>query len=169
VLDEWLPIEVALVARARAHYDHRIPMVSRVDRVVLALEIALGVLPITVVGGLYSIMGLYFGAVAVVMSLLQRAPGVLAVWFGIFALGAGGLLGIIGLWAVVLICAGRRPPSAQLVRAAVYGSVVGVLASVTALLFLYRGTVSASPIIIGILLAPILVVAHRVPAIARLS
>ena len=133
----------------------------------LALEVAFGVLPITIVGGFYSILGLLFGTVSVVMSVLERAFSAFAFWFGILALAAGGFIGLVGLWAVIAISAASRPPRSSMIRVAVIGCAIGVLTAVAALLLMVGGAFDGRPPIIYGLVASIIVVLHRAPAIGK--
>lgn len=143
-------------------------MTRRNDRILLALEVAFGVLPITIVGGFYSILGLLFGTVSLAMSVLERAFGAFALWFGILALAAGGFLGIVGLWAAIAISAAPGPPNSSMIRLAVTGSAVGVLTAVAALILMVRGAFDGRPSIIYALVASIIVALHRAPAIGKL-
>lgn len=136
------------------------------DRAILVLEVAIGVAPITIVGGVYSLLGLYFSAGALIASVWARSVNAVPVFLKIFGLAAGGLAGIVGLWAVVLISASRRPPSAQLSRAALYGSAIGIITAVIAVILMIHGSV-ASPWPMAVVLGPVFVVLHRAPAILR--
>jgi hypothetical protein len=143
-------------------------MTRRNDRILLAVEVAFGVLPITIVGGFYSILGLLFGTVSVTMSVLERAFAPFAFWFGILALATGGFFGIVGLWTVVAISAASRPPSSSMIRVAIAGSAVGVLTAVAALILMVRGAFDGRPVIVYGLVASIIVALHRAPAIGKL-
>jgi hypothetical protein len=143
-------------------------MTLQKDRILLALEVVLGVLPITIVGGVYSFFGLLFGSVSLVMSIRALAFGAFAWWFGIFALAAGGLAGVVGLWALVLIAASSQTPRPQMVRIAVIGSGVGTATALAALLLIGRNSSHPPWYALYSLVAPIVVVMHRGRAIARL-
>lgn len=140
---------------------------TRSDRILLALELVLGVLPITVVGGGYSLLGLLFGSVWLVMSLRALTFDAVAWWLAVFALAAGGLFGIVGLWSVMLISASSRRPALRMIRLALGGSSVGVITAVSAVLLIAHGGVGGARYILYMLVAPIVVVLHRAPAIAK--
>jgi hypothetical protein len=140
----------------------------RSDRLLLALEIVFGVLPVTIVGGGYSLFGLLFGTVYFALSVRAVAFDAFAWWCGVFALAAGGFVGIVGLWAVILISASSRRPSPPMIRVAVVGSGVGVLTAASALLLMGGGAFHAPWYIVYGLVAPIVVVVHRARAIAKL-
>jgi hypothetical protein len=133
----------------------------RTDRIVLALEVLFGVVPTTIVGGGYSILGVVFGTVSVFLSVRGLAFDALVLWLGILALAASGVMGIVGLWALIALSAAYRPPSSQMIRIASVGSIVGVLAAVVALGSMLVGGADRRPLFIYILVAPILVVLHR--------
>jgi len=136
----------------------------RFDRAILALEVLLGVLPITIIGGGYSLLGVVFGSVSVFLAVREHAFNVFALWLGILALSGSGLFGIVGLWALIALSMGFQP---RVVRVALTGSAVGVLAAVITLLLLLGGIFERSPVVVYLLVAPILVVLHRRPAIKR--
>jgi len=141
-----------------------------IDRVVLAFEMIVGVLPITVVGGLYSILGLYVSPWALLMSLWMRAPAAFGLWLGVFALAAGGLFGIVGLWLVILLSWPVLPPRAQLARTALGGSVVGVVTAVAALsMMAVDSRLGEKSVVVAVVVAPVLVVLHRLPRISRIA
>jgi len=142
-------------------------MTVRVDRIVLALEVVFGVLPATIVGGGYSLLGVVFGIVSVLLSVRGLAFNAFVLWVGILAWAASGLAGIVGLWAAIALSAAYRPPSARMVRVAFVGSIVGVLAAVVGLGFMLMGGADRSPLFVYVLVAPILVVLHRVPRLQR--
>lgn len=142
-------------------------MQRRVDRVILAAEMA-AVVPLTLAGGLYSILGLYVSVGALIASAWTRSARNIGVFVETFALAAGGLAGLLGLWAVLAISAGRRQPSAPIVRIALAACAVGVLTAAAAVILMARGSV-ASPWTMAVVLAPVVVVLHRAPAIARLG
>lgn len=143
-------------------------MTPRSDRVVLALEMLLGVLPITIIGGAYSLLGVLFGSVSIFLGVREHAFNVFAVWLGILALAGGGVFGIVGLWAVIALSAGLRP-GPSMMRVALIGSAVGVVAAAVTLLSMLAGLFDRRPAVVYLLLAPILVVLHRRPAIKKLK
>jgi ethanolamine transporter EutH len=142
-------------------------MTVRSDRIVLALEILLGVLPITIVGGGYSLLGLLFSIVSVFLAVREHAFNVFVFWLGILGLAASGLAGIVGLWAVIALSAAFRPTSSPMRRVAVIGSVAGVLAAAVVLGLMLIGRVDRRPAVAYILVAPILVVLHRAPSFTK--
>jgi hypothetical protein len=127
-----------------------------------------GVLPVTIMGGPSAFFGVLFGSVSVFLAVRERALNVLALWAGVLALAACGLLGFIGVWAMIALSAGFRPPRQPVVRLALFGTIVGVLAAVVTLVLMVSGIVEPRPLLIYILVAPILVVLHRRPALKRL-
>jgi len=137
-------------------------MTARFDRIVLALE-AVFVLPITIVGGGYSLLGLWFGIVSVFLAIRGHAFGVFALWLGILGLAASGLVGLAGLWAVIALSTASRPAASATIRVARVASIVGVLAAVVVLGLMLAGRVDQSRMIAYMLVAPILVVLHRAP------
>jgi hypothetical protein len=138
----------------------------RSDRAVLALEVLVGVLPITIIGGGYSFLGVVFGSASVFLAIREHAFNVFALWVGILALAGSGLFGIVGLWALVVLSMGF-PPRLSMARVALAGSAVGVLAAVITLLLVLGGIFERSPLVVYLLVAPILVVLHRRPAIKK--
>ena len=142
-------------------------MTRRADRLVLGFEIALGIVPITMVGGLYAIMGMYFGGVAMAVSIAHWSLSGSTLWLGIMALATGGLAGILGLWALVLVTISPSQPDRTLVVTAIAGSAVGVATAAVALIQSLSDSGSPSATIVALLVAPVLVVAHRLPAIVR--
>jgi hypothetical protein len=130
-----------------------------IKRVVLAVELLLGVLPITIIGGVYGAMGLVFGSVSILVALSERTYPASLWWLGVFALALGGLVGILGLW--LLIAASELGGTKNVRFGAWAASIVGVITAVVALtLALSRGT-SRSWLTIYLLVSPILVVCHR--------
>jgi hypothetical protein len=142
-------------------------MTRRSDRVLLALEILFGVLPITIVGGVYSVLGLLFGSVSLVMSVREYAFGAFPLGFGIFALAASGLIGIVGLWAVIALSAGVRPPTAPTINAALAASAIGALAATVGLLLMVGRVSEHRSLIVYSLVSPIVVLLHRGRSIAK--
>jgi len=140
---------------------------TRADRLVLGIEIAVGILPITIVGGITSVMGMYFGGVSVAISVAERSLSAATLWLGILGLAAGGLAGIVGLWAVVLVTISPGRTDQALAKAAIFGSVTGVVTAAIAMLQAFRGDGRPSAEVVALLVAPVLVVAHRLPAILR--
>ncbi|HTK29799.1 MAG TPA: hypothetical protein VL309_09625 [Vicinamibacterales bacterium] len=143
---------------------------TRTGRAVLALEVAAGVVPITIVGGLYAMMGLLFGAASLAASIAARSLDAAELWLGIFSLAAGGAVGLLGLWALVLATwttGSAQPPGITLVRAALGGSAIGVLTAAATLLLMYLGPFTGRPLFVYALIAPVFVVAHRAPPLAR--
>jgi hypothetical protein len=137
------------------------------NRLVLALEVLVGALPITIIGGGYTLLGVLFGSVSVFLGIREHAFNVVALWLGILGLAAGGLFGIVGLWVLIALSAGLRPRS-SMTRVALTGSTAGVMASVVTLLLMLGGSFERRPPVIYLLVAPILVVLHRRPAVKRL-
>lgn len=142
-------------------------MTVRSDRILLTLELVLGVLPVTIVGGGYSLFGLLFGSVWLVMSVRALTFDAVGWWLVVFALAAGGLFGIVGLWSVMIISASSRRPAPPMIQIALAGSGVGVITAVSALLLMAGGDLASPRYVIYGLAAPIVVVLHRAPAIIR--
>lgn len=141
-------------------------MSPRCDRVVLTLEVLLGVVPITLTGGGYSLLGVISGSASVILAVRELAFNVFALWLGILALAGSGLFGIVGLWALIAVSAGFRSRS-SMTGVALTGSAVGVLAALVSLLLVLGGIFDRRPLAVYLLVAPILVVVHRRPAIRR--
>ncbi len=142
-------------------------MTARGDRILLMLELVLGVLPVTIVGGGYSLLGLLFGSVWLVMSVRALTFDAVGWWLAVSALAAGGLFGIVGLWSVMIISASSRRRTPPMIRIALAGSGVGVVTAVSAMLLTAWGAFNAPRSIVYGLMAPIVVVLHRAPAIAK--
>lgn len=140
---------------------------TKTDRILLALELVFGVLPITIVGGAYSLIGLLSGGVWFVMSVRALTFDAVAWWLAVIALAAGGLVGIAGVWSLMLISASSRPPAPPAIRLALGGSTVGVITAVSALLLIADSGFEAPRYVLYGLVAPIVVVLHRGPALAR--
>jgi len=157
-------LPVCSVGLSRPRYT---AVTGRADRLVLGLEIALGIVPITMVGGLYATIGMYFGGAAIAVSIAQRSLSGSTLWLGIMALAAGGLAGIVGLWALVLVTISSRPPDRVLMKTAIVGSVAGVATAALALIESLSASARPSATIVALLVAPVLVVVHRLPAIVR--
>jgi len=143
-------------------------MTTRSDRLVLAIEVLFGVLPVTIIGGGYAILGVVFGSASVLIAVRELAVAVFALWLGILALAAGGLCGIVGLWSMVALSARLRPATPSMINVALMGSTIGVLTAVTGFVLMLNGTWERRPLVAYLLAAPIVVVLHRRPGVKRL-
>jgi hypothetical protein len=141
----------------------------RADRVVLGIEIALGIVPVTIIGGLLAVFGAYVGSASLAIMAIQHAWSGAALWLSILALAIGGLAGIVGLWATVLVTISSPPPDRRFVRTAIAGCAIGVVTAVAAVLLLLRSPTGGAPRFIVMLAAATVVVVHRLPAIIRRS
>jgi hypothetical protein len=127
-------------------------MTARSDHILLALEALLVVLPVTMIGGAIALLGAVSGSAAVVLPL----------WGGILTLAGCGLVGIIGLWAAMIALSNGSGSSRQaIVRVALVGTLVGVLAATVTLVLMITGVVDRCPLVIYILVSPVVVVLHR--------
>jgi hypothetical protein len=137
-----------------------------IDRLVLALEVTLGVLPVTIVGGTYALMGIMFGTFSVLASMQQHAFDGFRLWFGILLLALGGLTGIAGLWLLV-VAAWMKDADQKLRTVALAASAVGVITAIVALMLAARGREAPHWSILYLLVSPIIVVCHRAYADGR--
>jgi hypothetical protein len=131
------------------------------DRIVLGLEIVLGAVPITIVGGIYSLLGLVFAPFSILVAVREGAFNVFAIWSGILALALGGAIGIVGLWVMILVAAAARPSRSQLIRVALRGTGIGVATAIATILLMLDGVFRGTPLVCYVLVAPLFVVAHR--------
>jgi len=144
-------------------------MTVRSDRILLALEVLFVVVPVTMVAGAVALLGMASGSAAVVLAAREHALNVLPLWAGILTLAACGLVGVIGLWATMIALWDRFRSSRQaIVRVALVGSVVGVLAATVTLVLMITGVFDRRPLAIYILVSPVVVVLHRRPALKEL-
>ena len=133
--------------------------VGRIHRLVLIIELLLGVLPITIVGGVYGAMGLAFGSVSILVALSERAYAASFWWLGVFGLALGGLVGIAGLW--LLVATSELGGTRRANLSALAASFVGVVTAAVALaLALTHGT-SRIWLTMYLLVSPVLVACHR--------
>jgi hypothetical protein len=139
----------------------------RADRVLLALEVALGVVPVTIFGGVVAVLGAFVGSASLGIMIAQRTWDGASIWLVVLALAAGGLAGIVGLWATVLVTIAKPPPDRRLVRAAVSGSAIGVATAVAALRLLFQNPSGGAPRFVAMLAAATAVAVHRVPRIVK--
>jgi hypothetical protein len=130
----------------------------RVSRLVLAVEVALGVLPVTIVGGVYAVIGTMFGMFSVLFSVQRHAYDGIPFWMGVLALAFGGITGIAGLW--MLVAAAWAGGDRKLRNTALMASGVGIL---TAAVALAQASRREAPhwSVIYLLVSPIVVVCHR--------
>ena len=133
---------------------------QRSCRLVLAVEIVLGVIPIAIVGGLYALMGTLFGTFSVLASIPQHSYDGFVLWFGILMLALGGLTGLAGLWLLVT-AAWMKQEDQRLRRASLRASTVGVVTAVVTLALAARGRDVPQWTVIYLLVSPIVVVCHR--------
>jgi len=124
----------------------------------LMIEMMLGVLPITVVGGFYSVLGIVFGVISVLISIQHKVPGAALWWLAVLALALGGLAGITGLWLLILVTEFGGTQSTR--RLAIAGSSIGVVTALTALVLSARNASLSWPTLY-LLLSPILVAVYR--------
>jgi hypothetical protein len=144
-------------------------MTVRSDRILLAVEMLLVVLPVTMIGGPIALLGTVSGSAAVVLAAREHAVNVLPLWVGILTLAVCGLVGIIGLCAAMIALSGEFRSSRQaIVRVALFGSVVGVLAATVTLILMITGVFDRRPLGIYILVSPIVVILHRRPSLKKL-
>jgi hypothetical protein len=127
-------------------------------RLALMIEMMFGVLPITVVGGFYSLLGIVFGVISVLISIQHKVPGAALWWLVVVALAVGGLAGITGLWLLILVTefGGTR----TIRRLAICGSSIGIVTALVAVT-LSTSNGSLSWPTLYLLGSPILVVAYR--------
>ena len=121
-------------------------------------ELALGVIPITIVGGLYGVLGLYFGVVSIAVSLSQHSLSLSPFWLVILGLAIGGLVGIAGLWMLMATSEGGGTRQARAIALGASG--VGVVTALAALTLAIRdGNLRWSTAYL--LVAPTIVAIHR--------
>ena len=135
------------------------PAERRIKHLVLALEVALGVVPVTIVGGLYVLMGMLFGTFSLIVSVQRHSLSAFVWWLGVFALALGGLAGLSGLWLLVLDAV--KAVNRTVRMAAFAASTVGVVTAVIALVLAERGSAAPHWWIVYLLVSPIIVVCHR--------
>lgn len=124
----------------------------------LAVEVALAVVPVTLVGGFYVLLGIYFGTVSLIVSILHGA--VSGWWLGVLALALGGLFGIVGLWLLVLSAVKDVAPITR--TRAFAAALVGIVTTVAALALSMRdGAAPLDTWMVYVLVSPIVFVSHR--------
>jgi hypothetical protein len=119
----------------------------------------LGVLPISIVGGFYAVIGSVFGIVSVLVSIYHRAWSSSLWWFGVLGLALGGLIGITGLWLLVLVS--ERGGTRRLRDAALAASAIGIGTSFVTLSMASRDNRALPWTTIYLLISPIVVACHR--------
>src|SRR5262245_1341926 len=124
----------------------------------LMIEMILGVLPITVIGGFYTLLGIGFGVISVVVSIQHKVPGAALWWLAVLALALGGLAGITGLWLLILITEFGGTPTTR--RLAIAGSSIGVVTALVAVA-LSTSNQSLSWSTLYLLVSPIVVTVYR--------
>jgi hypothetical protein len=129
------------------------------NRIMLGVELIFGVLPISVVGGFYALLGIFFGMTSVLMSISQHSLSVSMFWLAILAIAVGGLIGIIGLWLLVLVSELGGTP--QVRRAASVACSIGIATAVIALTLAIRQDGNVSKLTVYLLVSPIVVVCER--------
>jgi hypothetical protein len=125
----------------------------------LMIELTCGVLPATVIGGFYALLGIVFGVVSVLISIQQKVPGAAVWWLAVLALALGGLAGISSMWLLILITEFGGTQTIR--RLALAGSSIGVVTALTAL-GLSIGNTSLSWATAYLLISPIIVASYRV-------
>ena len=129
----------------------------RINRFVLTLEVALGVLPITIVGGFYALLGGLFGTVSLMLSLAHLSLSVW--WLSVFALAIGGLTGITGLW--LLVAMAMTGTNRKMQTTAFVSSTIGVITAIVALVLAEQAPVVHRWAVVYLLVSPIVVVCHH--------
>jgi hypothetical protein len=124
----------------------------------LMIEMILGVLPITVIGGFYTLLGIVFGVVSVFVSIQQKAPGAALWWLAVLTLALGGLAGITGLWLLILVTEFGGTQTTR--RLAIAGSSIGVVTALVAVA-LSTSNASLSWWTLYLLVSPIVVLLYR--------
>jgi hypothetical protein len=131
---------------------------TRTDRIVLGVELLFGVLPISVVGGLYALLGIVFGMTSVLVSISQHSLSASMFWLAVLGIAIGGLIGITGLWLLVLVSELGGTP--QVRRAAEIACAIGIATAFVALSLAIRQD-GGVPLTVYLLLSPVIVVCER--------
>ena len=132
---------------------------TRTDRIVLGVELLFGVLPISVVGGLYALLGIVFGVTSVLVSISQHSLSASMFWLAVLGIAIGGLIGITGLWLLVLVSELGGTP--QVRRAAVIACAIGIATAFVALSLAIRQDGGVPLLTVYLLLSPVIVVCER--------
>jgi len=56
---------------------------TRTNQIVLGIELIFGVLPISVIGGLYALLGIFFGVTSVLVSISQHSLSASMFWLAV--------------------------------------------------------------------------------------
>jgi len=126
---------------------------------VLGVELLFGVLPISVVGGLYALLGIVFGVTSVLVSISQHSLSASMLWLAVLGIAIGGLIGITGLWLLVLVSELGGTP--QVRRAAVIACAIGIATAFVALSLAIRQDGGVPLLTVYLLLSPVIVVCER--------
>jgi hypothetical protein len=132
---------------------------TRTDRIVLGVELLFGVLPISVIGGLYALLGIFFGVTTILVSISQHSLRVSLFWLAVLGIAIGGLIGITGLWLLVLVS--ERGGTPQVRRAALMACGIGIATAFIALMLAIREDGGVPPLTVYLLLSPVIVVCER--------
>jgi hypothetical protein len=132
---------------------------TQTHRIVLGVELLFGVLPISVVGGLYALLGIVFGVTSVLVSISQHSLSASMFWLAVLGIAIGGLIGITGLWLLVLVSELGGTP--QVRRAAVIACAIGIATAFVALSLAIRQDGGVPLLTVYLLLSPVIVVCER--------
>jgi len=132
---------------------------TRTDRIVLGVELLFGVLPISVVGGLYALLGIVFGVTSVLVSISHRSLSASMFWLAVLGIAIGGLIGITGLWLLVLVSELGGTP--QVRRGALIACAIGIGTAFIALTLAIREDGGVPLLTVYLLLSPVIAVCER--------
>jgi hypothetical protein len=132
---------------------------TRTDRIVLGVELIFGVVPISVVGGLYALLGIFFGVTSVLVSISHHSLNASMFWLAVLGIAIGGLIGITGLWLLVLVSELGGTP--QVRRTALMACGIGIATALIALTLAIRQDGSVPMLTVYLLVSPVIVVCER--------
>ena len=147
--------ESIVEAPLRSGHVHR----TRTNQIVLGIELIFGVLPISVIGGLYALLGIFFGVTSVLVSISQHSLSASMFWLAVLGIAIGGLTGITGLWLLVLVSELGGTP--QVRRAALIACGVGIATAFIALTLALREDGGVPKLTVYLLVSPVIVVCER--------